>query len=220
LDIGCGTGLSTVALAAIAGEVVGVDPVEEMIAAAPRLDNVSYRIAPAEGLPFGTGEFDAVTVSSSLHWFDQAGFFAEARRVLRVGGWLANYDHYFVAEMVEDTAFAHWAKETYLSRFPAPPRGGHFDSSGIRPGFVYLGDDRYEDPIAMDCTQLVDYLLTQSNGIAATEKGQITWGELREWLTEELRAFFPSPDTSRTLRFLGVVDCLRAAAVPSGESSR
>ncbi len=128
---------------------MAVDSVPEMLALAPTVAGVEYRVAPAETLPFEDAIFDAVTVSSGVHWFDQPAFFMEARRVLKEGAWLALYDHYFLGEILDDPAFATWASDRYLSQYPTPPRGPKFYSSATPDGFVPLGDDNYEDPISL-----------------------------------------------------------------------
>jgi ubiquinone/menaquinone biosynthesis C-methylase UbiE len=119
LDIACGTGMSTIALAEHAGFVVGVDASPEMLAAARRAPNVTYMQANAEMLPFADGVFDAATCCSGIHWFDQERFFAELRRVLRPEGWVVLYDHYYLGSMVEIRGFGQWTKETFV-RFPLP----------------------------------------------------------------------------------------------------
>src|SRR5215472_6649365 len=59
LDVACGTGLSTIALAEHAARVVGLDISPEMMRAAPGQPNVSYALGRAESLPFCAGSFDA-----------------------------------------------------------------------------------------------------------------------------------------------------------------
>ena len=85
LDVGCGTGLSTVALKEIAGEVEGVDGSAEMIAVAEQQDHtgITYRQAPAEQLPFDDARFDLITVCGAINWIDRSRFFSQAHRVLR-----------------------------------------------------------------------------------------------------------------------------------------
>jgi ubiquinone/menaquinone biosynthesis C-methylase UbiE len=94
LDVGCGTGVVTLAAAervGAAGAVVGLDLNEGMLAVArrkaPRLD---WRQGRAEALPFEAGAFDAVTSQFALMFFeDRAAALAEMLRVLRPGGRLA-----------------------------------------------------------------------------------------------------------------------------------
>ena len=91
LDVACGTGVLTVEAAkAISptGAAVGVDLNPGMLAIArrkaPRLD---WREAPAEDLPFGSADFDAVLSQFGLMFFqDRQAAIREMWRVLRPGG--------------------------------------------------------------------------------------------------------------------------------------
>lgn len=89
LDVGCGTGKSTRALAASVRMVVGVDPDPLCLQTAGEQggSNIVYRRATAEDLPFRDGTFDAVTTFSSFHWWCRVpGAVASVHRVLRTGG--------------------------------------------------------------------------------------------------------------------------------------
>src|SRR5688572_24894702 len=87
LDVGCGTGQSTLALVPYARSIMGVDSSPAMMAQAPVHPQIDYRRGRAEALPFAASEFDLVTASSAFHWFDHEGFLAEVARTLRPGGW-------------------------------------------------------------------------------------------------------------------------------------
>ena len=79
LDVGCGPGVLTLALAHLFAEAVGVDPDEAMLAEAERratearIDNVRWVRARAENLPAGpaTGAFRVTTFGQSFHWMDR-----------------------------------------------------------------------------------------------------------------------------------------------------
>src|SRR6187549_2325954 len=70
LDIACGTGLSTKALLEIATNVYGTDMSQEMLNFALQKDKINYSVASAEQQPFADSNFDLITVSSGVHWFD------------------------------------------------------------------------------------------------------------------------------------------------------
>src|SRR4051812_6275932 len=67
LDVGCGTGQSTVALSEIAERVVGTDIAVEMVRLAPRSDGTSYVVSRSEEMPFASGVFDLATVAMAFH---------------------------------------------------------------------------------------------------------------------------------------------------------
>jgi trans-aconitate methyltransferase len=90
LDLGCGTGELTAAIAARGARVVGVDASTEMIAAARRrAPTLDLRVGDGERLgilDFG-GAFDAVFSNAALHWMTRAQLAAGGiARVLRPGG--------------------------------------------------------------------------------------------------------------------------------------
>lgn len=193
LDVGCGTGLSTIALKEIARKVTGADASAAMLAQAPKENGVRFLVARAENLPFGVNEFELVTLSQVLHWLDRDKFLAEAKRVLRPHGWLVVYDHYFsVGRMTENPEFQRWHREEYLVRYPDPPRARiKLKTENLElHGFSLLGEKSYQHSISFSVERLVDYLVTQSNVIAAVEGGKEGIEEARLWLTEGIRPIY------------------------------
>jgi ubiquinone/menaquinone biosynthesis C-methylase UbiE len=93
LDVACGPGILSAAIAATAREVVAFDLTPLMLekaaqrCAAAARHNVSFREGNAAQMPFADLSFDAVVTRLSVHHFDQpAQVFAEVSRVLRPGG--------------------------------------------------------------------------------------------------------------------------------------
>ena len=89
LDVGCGNGQLSVALADAFAEVIGTDPSESQIASAKRHPRVRYRIEAAESIGEPDQSLDLVVAAQAAHWFDLDRFYSEARRVLKPGGVLA-----------------------------------------------------------------------------------------------------------------------------------
>jgi SAM-dependent methyltransferase len=208
LDIACGTGMSTVALAAHAQHVVGVDISPEMMRAARQAPNVSYLYAQAERMPFPSRTFDAVTCCSGVHWFEQERFFGELRRVLRPDGWVALYDHYFM-RIRGCPGFRGWVRELFV-RFPLPPRGAQVGSDdSLHPeGFDIVADEQFDDDIEMTRDEFVAYQLTVSHCVAAIERGTPR-ADVEAWLNESLDPLFDTP--TKTVRFFAAARCLRLA---------
>jgi SAM-dependent methyltransferase len=192
LDVGCGTGLSTVALKEIAREVVGVDAASEMIALADSDPCIEYLVASAEQLPFQDAGFDLMTLSQAFHWLDREEFLEEARRVLRAGGWLIVYDNHFLGRMEENADFHEWFRENYPKRFPAPTRArlAFSEEDSENNGFHLLMHEQYPNITRFSLKGLVDYLLTHSNVIATVEYGVQDINEVRRWLTENIKPFY------------------------------
>ena len=103
LDLGCGTGVVTRAIAArdrFSGTVTGVDQSPEFIAAAQRFaaadgvgDRVEFVVGDVHALDLPAGAFDA-TVAHTLvsHVRDPLAVLAEAARVTRTGGSVTIFD--------------------------------------------------------------------------------------------------------------------------------
>ena len=99
LDVASGTAAVSIELARSvpAREVVGVDQSSEMLAAgrarvraAGLGDRIDLREGRAESLPFGDGEFDALTFTYLLRYVDDpAATMRELARVVRPGGTVA-----------------------------------------------------------------------------------------------------------------------------------
>jgi ubiquinone/menaquinone biosynthesis C-methylase UbiE len=66
LDVACGTGQSTQALAAVSAVTVGIDASVAMLRHARRRDVIPYVRGQAECLPFPDSTFDLVTVGRRL----------------------------------------------------------------------------------------------------------------------------------------------------------
>ncbi len=94
LDIGCGAGESSLALASLVGtqgQVLGVDISEPLIdrarALAPQDMSVVFRVADASGAELPDGAFDILFSRFGVMFFnDPTGAFAHLRRALKPGG--------------------------------------------------------------------------------------------------------------------------------------
>jgi len=94
LDLGCGTGRFSEALAArFNAEVIGLDPSQKMLELARQKQSdtrVQYQHGRAEALPLPSASVDLVFMSMSLHHFtDRTAAARECRRVLRNNGHIA-----------------------------------------------------------------------------------------------------------------------------------
>lgn len=91
-DIACGTGILAARIAdeVQPDEVFGIDMSDGMLEQArARSSKVEWRKSPAEQLPFGNGDLDAVVSTTAFHFFDQPVALREFHRVLAPGGVVA-----------------------------------------------------------------------------------------------------------------------------------
>ena len=88
LDLGCGDGVLTAAIAARCRSIVGVDASPAQVAAA-RSRGVDARVCDGHALPFDS-EFDAIVSNAALHWMTRPDAAIDGMwRALRPGGRVA-----------------------------------------------------------------------------------------------------------------------------------
>ena len=99
VDIGSGTGLSTLMWTERAEQVIGIEPNTDMRqqaqtrASQQHIANVTYQDGPSTQTNLPSESVDIVTCSQSLHWMEPEPTFAEIIRILRPGGVFAAYDY-------------------------------------------------------------------------------------------------------------------------------
>ncbi|WP_179281084.1 class I SAM-dependent methyltransferase [Paenibacillus sp. XY044] len=99
LDLGCGTGLSTLIWKEHADQVIGIEPNDDMRSVAEfkleRLNDsahVRFISGYSNQLAVGSETADMITCSQSFHWMEPSSTLLEAARVLKPGGIFAAYD--------------------------------------------------------------------------------------------------------------------------------
>jgi SAM-dependent methyltransferase len=89
LDLAAGTGKLTELLADRFGDVVAVEPLDEMRSVLEaKLPGVTALAGTAEAIPLSDGAVPAVFTGSAFHWFANAAALSEIHRVLGPGGGL------------------------------------------------------------------------------------------------------------------------------------
>ena len=111
LDVACGPGFLTAALARRCARVLGVDATPALLerarshAARNGMTNLGFNLGDAETLPFADGRFDVVTCKAAFHHFARPErVLREMRRVVK------NHGRVMVADMLgsEDTPRAQY----------------------------------------------------------------------------------------------------------------
>ncbi len=95
VDLGCGTGLSTLAWKSRSAAVIGIEPNDDMRAAANKKagGTVSFKKAFAHDTGLRDNCADAVVCSQSFHWMNPGLTLAEVNRILKPGGIFATVDY-------------------------------------------------------------------------------------------------------------------------------
>jgi SAM-dependent methyltransferase len=122
IDVACGPGVISRAVAGRVGSVSGVDLTPAMIEEAERrageegVENVVFALGDATALDFPDGSFDGAITRLSLHHIPAPErVVAEMARVVRPGGWVAVSD--LAAD--EDGEAAAWREEIERLRDPS-----------------------------------------------------------------------------------------------------
>jgi ubiquinone/menaquinone biosynthesis C-methylase UbiE len=203
LDVACGTGQSSRALASLANSVIGIDSSEEMLALAQAHPRVRFQLGAAEQLPFSDMNFDLVVTALAFHWFDQAAFLQEVKRVLAPGGYLAIYNDGFTGTMIDEPRYEQWHREVYLQRYPSPPRDVRKAKEQDWRGLAKEAHATFSHEVEFSAADWIGYLTTQSNVIVALESGMKPH-TIEHWLCSETASFFEGQ--CKRLRFYCVLD--------------
>jgi len=127
LDVGCGPGALTAALAGRLGtaSVAAADPSEPFVEACrARLPGVAVVVAAAEALPFADGAFDATLSQLVVNFMrDAESGVREMARVTRAGGVVASCVWDYAGEMTLLRSFWSAAREVDAERAAAADEG-------------------------------------------------------------------------------------------------
>ncbi len=99
VDLGCGTGLSTLAWSNFAEYVIGIDSNNDFLSLANdklssgKYPNVQFEKSSANSTGLKDSSVTIVTCAQSLHWMEPAPTFREINRILAPGGVFIAYDY-------------------------------------------------------------------------------------------------------------------------------
>ncbi|UVK35995.1 class I SAM-dependent methyltransferase (plasmid) [Mesorhizobium sp. AR10] len=129
LDLGAGTGQIGIPLARSVGEVICVDPSEEMVEEGRRaadvqgIDNVGFFVSRSEDLDELSRLFDIATIAGSFHWMDRGAVLAKLAGMVKPDGCVAIFDRDRDRSEPGEWSKAMWSdiKEFWGGSFPAGP---------------------------------------------------------------------------------------------------
>ena len=200
LDIGCGAGLSTAALQPLANEVIGIEPIIEMLAHREAVTTTAqFVIAKAEQLPFADHSFELMTAAGALNYADLDQFFPEAVRVLTPNGMLVIYDFSEGRRLVNDPRLEDWYA-TFKQRYPAPS-GYALDVETLnynRYGLKLHAYEIHEVAVPMTLNSYLQYALSETSVELAISHGTPE-AEIHNWCHSTLSTIFD--ETPRDVLF-------------------
>jgi SAM-dependent methyltransferase len=209
LDVGCGTGLSSVALLGLAAEVVGIDASVEMLRRARRAGGLRYAASEAEEPPFRPRTFGLVVACGSIDWVDRSRFVPRGAELLERGGWLVPLDFGDTGRSSGVPGLARWYDDVFQARYPRPAARDPMVTAeeAARWGFEAPVHRDFAAVASFTAGEYAAFLMTESNVIAAVEYGSEAEDRVRSWLESELLSLFgegPHP-----VAFSGYVQALR-----------
>lgn len=173
LDLGTGTGQLALEIAPKVGEVIAVDPEQEMldegqlVAQERGIENISWIRASAENLPKDLGHFHLTTIGSAFHWMEREKVLGHIYNLTEKGGGLAIISN--TASFHKDSDKVDWkiAVSEVIKKYLGEKR---------RAGNSYYveSEERWED------------LLTNSK-FGGYDKFQNAY--IQKWTVEELIGF-------------------------------
>lgn len=191
LDVGCGAGLSTAALDPIAAEVVGLDPMPQMLKHRRKVfPGGRFVIGRAEELPFVDRSFDLVTAAGSINYAETDPFLQHVRRLIRPGGTLVVYDFSDGKRFHDDPRLQDWY-DTFEQRYPSQP-GYALDVRTLRFAAAGLHLDRYQAfdvAVPMSLESYTRYAMSQTSVALAMTRGTPE-AEIDRWCRATLAGVF------------------------------
>ena len=212
IDVGCGAGVSTKALAGFATNCIGLEPMEGMLKwATTTAPFARFVVGTAEAIPLCDHSVDLITAAGSLNYANLDLFFPEAARVLRGDGVLLVYDFSPGRSFRDATSLDKWFSGFY-SRYPPPENEARRLSpeilSEMSPGFRILSHHQFEIGITMTLTSYVDYMMTETN-VAACVRGGVPQSEIKSWCAKTLVPVWNGQE--REVLFRGYFACMGTA---------
>ncbi|MFI9386275.1 class I SAM-dependent methyltransferase [Kutzneria sp. NPDC052558] len=167
LDVGCGTGKATVAMAERGMTVLGLEP-DERMAAIARSHGVPVEIGTFETWDAGDRRFDLLTFADSWHFVDPVAGARRAAELLRPGGRVARFWNSCLLEPAAikaiEPVYRRLAPEVPQSWRPAaawtPVRAD--DDPLVRGGFTPLRTRSYKSSALRSADEWVGVMATHS----------------------------------------------------------
>ena len=185
IDIACGTGDSLLPLAKYAENICGIDISCAMLEYA-RAKGLLVECCDVLSMDEGR-KFDLITTCMAFHWFDQEKAVKKYKAISQPNAFWLIYNFAFAGHSTS-IEFNHWFFQSYLSRYPSPPRQS-MDGTQLNEDkdVVLIAKNSGNFDIAFDKPNLIGYLTTQSNIEKAVNEGQ-SYSDVEAYLLNEIES--------------------------------
>lgn len=207
LDIGCGAGLSSLALGEICAAVTGIDISPNMIEAAKVFcgseGKYQFYVGTAECIPNEISDCDIVTAAGVVQWVKVADFLESLKIRMQPNAPLLIYDFAISdeidAEVELKKCYANWWHEEYLKEFPRPARDDHeWTEDEVRPhGFTFCDKKEIRLYWTFTLETFAEFMLIQSNVNKRVEGGELSLEEAKSWFYRTLEPIFNGKESLR-----------------------
>ena len=185
VDMGCGTGLSTLVWKNVADKIIGVEPSEDMIAHAianaENTKNVEFIRAFSDKTGLESGIANIVTCSQSFHWMEPESTLQEIARLLKSGGVFAAYDCDWPPVCNASVESAYQALDDYVDEIEATvseykkafiqyPKGQHLENIRKPGHFGYTREIVFANTENCDADRYYNIALSQGGTQAILKK--------------------------------------------------
>lgn len=173
VDVGCGNGQLTRALAPYFRKTLGLDPSLNQIANSTPNAKISYLCSKAEHLPIADGIVSLVTAAQAAHWFDLPAFYKEVRRIGTPGAIVAliSYGVLSIGSSSLNDRFQRFYWEEVGPYWPPERKLVETGYQTIDFPFKELSPPPMEIRLKWDLTEFLGYLSTWSAVRVAEESG-------------------------------------------------
>ncbi len=184
LDVGCGTGQSTIPLTAFCDAVVGVDPSEDMLQQATAHPQVRYAQGTGEALPVGDASVDLVAFAGSLFYTKSDALVEEILRLAKAPCTIVVYDfELLIYKLLTELGFEFLEDNAYYN---------HSVNFGDVPAFEELIRKKERTSFAVSPEELAHVMLSERDRYVGLQ-GRLQVEDPFEALTNQLRMHTEDP---------------------------
>jgi protein-L-isoaspartate O-methyltransferase len=215
LELGCGSGKATAALARRCPEVVALELGVQLAEQARRnladFPGVEVVVGEFESWTPAKPEFDVVVAANTWSWLDPSAKYAKAAKLLRPGGHLAVWDTSQgfsddVDPFFEELQRAYAGAHEYKGTWPPPPASDLADEFAASGFFEVVDTRRFEWTVSYDAEAYCNLLNTFAGHLALADKD-------RERVFAEVhRLLAARPDGQITREWIALMTVGRAPA--------